>query len=158
MPDDSFRPMTRADLPMLADWLASPEVAQWWPGPAHQQALLNEDLDRPEMAQLIVLLDGQPIAYAQHYPAQRWPAPHFAHLPEDAIAIDVFSGPAGRGHGSRWLRALGDLLLRQSPVLAIDPDAENARAIRAYENAGFSGSEIRPDAKGHPVRVMTRLR
>lgn len=158
MPDYSFRPVTRDDLPMLAGWLAAPEVAAWWEGVDRQIALVTEDLDHPAMTQVIALLDGQPIAYAQHYPVQAWPAPHFAHLPADAIAIDVFSGPAGRGHGSRWLRALGDLLLRQSPVLAIDPDPENRRAIRAYENAGFSGSDIRIDGEGHSVRVMTRLR
>ncbi|MFN3526133.1 MAG: GNAT family N-acetyltransferase [Paracoccus sp. (in: a-proteobacteria)] len=150
--------MTRADLPMLAQWLASAEVAAWWEGPDRQIALVTEDLDHPAMTQVIVMWGDQPIAYAQYYPAQAWPAPHFAHLPGNAIAIDVFAGPAGRGHGGGWLRALGDLLLQQASTLAIDPDPENIRAIRAYEKAGFSGSEIRIDGEGHPVRVLTRLR
>ncbi len=158
MPDYGFRPVTRADLPMLAEWLATGQVALWWLDPEHQRVLVVEDLDNPAMRQLIVLHDDTPIAYAQHYPAHEWPAPHFADLPQDAIAIDVFSGPAGMGHGGAWLRLLGDRLLQQAPLLVIDPDPGNLRAIRACEKAGFSGHEIRPDGEGQPCRILTRRR
>ena len=158
MPDYGFRPALRGDLRMLAGWLGDPRVARWWPDADRQLALVAEDLDNPAMAQLVVLREGVPVAYAQHYPVHEWPAPHFAGLPPDAVAIDVFSAPEGFGHGGAWLRALGDLLLRQAPVLVIDPDPENTRAIRAYEKAGFAGAGIRIDGEGRPVRVMTRLR
>ena len=29
----TFRPVTEADFPLLADWLAAPHVAQWWGDP-----------------------------------------------------------------------------------------------------------------------------
>ncbi len=143
---------------MLALWLARPEVARWWPDPRHQLGLLRKDLDRAAMTQAIAMEGEVPLGYAQHYPAHHWPAPHFADLPPDAIAIDVFGAPEGMGRGGEWLRALGDLLLARAPVLVIDPDSGNLRAIRAYEKAGFSGDRILPDAAGQPVRVMTRRR
>ncbi len=158
MPDYGFRPVTRDDLPMLAGWLRDGRVAAWWEGPEHQLALVTEDLDNPAMTQLLVQADGVPIGYAQHCPAQAWPAPHLVGLPPDAVAIDVFSAPEGFGHGGAWLRALGDLLLRRVSVLAIDPDPGNARAIRAYGKAGFAGGAVLVDGEGQPVRLMTRLR
>ncbi|MDP5306786.1 GNAT family N-acetyltransferase [Paracoccus spongiarum] len=158
MPDYRFRPVTRADLPMLADWLRDPVVAAWWPGPDRQIALVAEDMANPVMRQVIASLGGTPVGYAQYYPARHWPAPHFADLAPDAVAIDLFAAPLGLGQGGAWLRALGDLLLDQAPLLAIDPAPANLRAIRAYEKAGFSGDAIRIDSEGQPVRVMTRHR
>lgn len=143
---------------MLAEWLRHPQVERWWPGPDRQISLVREDLGDQAMQQLIALLGDQPLGYAQYYPAHHWPAPHFADLPADAIAIDVFGNPQTFGHGGAWLDALATLLLSQTTVLAIDPDPQNVRAIRAYQKAGFSGDEVRLDLEGHPARVMIRLR
>ncbi len=100
------------------------------------------------MRQMIVVRDGTALAYAQSYPAHHWPAPHFAGLPADAVALDVFPGPDGVGQGGAWLRALGDLLLLDCSTLAIDPAPENQRAIAAYRKAGFAGNDHRLDAQG----------
>lgn len=143
---------------MLAEWLRQPPVAEWWPGPDRQIALVSEDLDNPVMHQVIASRDDLDLGYAQYYPAHHWPAPHFAGLPADSLAIDVFGAPQGRGHGGAWLRALGDQLLANVSTLAIDPATDNLRAIRAYEKAGFRGDAIREDGEGRPVRVMTRRR
>ncbi|WP_287886026.1 MULTISPECIES: GNAT family N-acetyltransferase [Paracoccus] len=153
-----FRSVTRADLPMLADWLRQPEVSRWWRGAEKELAGIEEDLDEPAMRQWLALMDGAPIAYAQFYPAHHWGAPHFADLPAEALAIDCFSGPGGFGHGGFWLRALADTLLAEAPILVIDPEPDNLRAIRAYEKAGFRGEELRPSEDGTLARVMTRHR
>ncbi|RJE82294.1 GNAT family N-acetyltransferase [Paracoccus onubensis] len=158
MPDYSFRPVARDDLPMLAEWLKEPAVAEWWPDPKHQLALITEDLDQPAMRQLIALQGETPVGYAQHFPAHEWEAPHLYDLPQDAIAIDVFNAPEGWGYGGAWLRRLGDLLLREISTLVIDPSPDNHRAIRAYEKAGFHGETIRKDGEGQLARIMTRLR
>ena len=158
MPDYVFRPVTQADLPMLAEWLRDPRVAEWWQGPDRQIALVREDLADGLMRQVIALTRDLPLGYAQSYPAHHWPAPHFADLPPDTVALDVFGAPQGWGHGGAWLRALGDLLLQDASTLAIDPHPENLRAIRAYEKAGFSGDRMARDGEGSPVRVMTRRR
>lgn len=158
MADYRFRPVIPADLPILADWLSDPRVAEWWGGPEREIQLIREDLGHDVMRQVIALRGDTPLGYAQFYPAFHWPAPHFAGLPADTIALDVFGGPLGWGHGGSWLRALGDLLLRDVSTLAIDPDPENLRAIRAYAKAGFAGTRIAADSEGYPVRIMTRRR
>lgn len=158
MPRFGFRPVTQADLPLLADWLAAPEVSRWWRGGEAELAGIAEDLDEPAMWQWLVLEGDMPIAYAQAYPAHHWHAPHFHDLPGDALAIDCFSGPQGFGRGGLWLSALAEILLAEAPVLVIDPEPGNHRAIRAYEKAGFSGAELRMAEDGGRARIMTRLR
>ncbi|WP_313351547.1 GNAT family N-acetyltransferase [Paracoccus sp. (in: a-proteobacteria)] len=157
MAEFGFRPVTRADLPMLADWLRQPEVARWWPG-SDELAGIEQDLDEPAMRQVIAFGDDVPLGYAQYYPPHHWSAPHFADLAPDAIAVDCFSGPEGFGRGGDWLRALADSLLEQAALLVIDPDPRNLRAIRAYEKAGFRGEELRPSENGTLARIMTRHR
>lgn len=153
----AFRPVRRADLPLLRRWLRTPEVIRWWGDPEEQEALLTEDLDEPRMAMRIVSLEGRPFAYAQHYVVQTWPQPHFAHLPDGAVAIDAFIGEPdmlGAGHGSAFLSALASKLVEAgAPVVAIDPDAENLRARRAYFKAGFRGDAVVESGEG-PAVVM----
>ncbi|SMO98154.1 GNAT family N-acetyltransferase [Paracoccus laeviglucosivorans] len=153
-----FRPVTQADLPMLGDWLRDARVSCWWRGADEQLAGIAEDLDNPAMRQWLALRDGQPIAYAQFYPAHHWNAPHFRDLPADTIAVDCFAGPDGFGQGGAWLDALARRLLTEASVLVIDPEPENLRAIRAYAKAGFSGQDVRPSEDGTMARIMTRHR
>jgi len=149
----TFRPATRADLPMLRVWLATPDVVRWWGDPAEQYALLEGDLSEPLMTMRIVTLDDHPFAYAQHYEVHSWPRPHLADLPHGARAIDAFIGEPvmiGRGHGAAFLRALADQLIADgAPLVAIDPDAANTRAVNAYRNAGFKKCQVidTPDGK-----------
>ncbi len=154
----TFSPATAADLPLLARWLRTPEVIRWWGDPEEQEALLREDLDEPAMVMHIVSHHGRPFAYVQHYAVQVWPQPHFAHLPSGARAIDAFIGEPdmiGGGHGSAFLRQLAlSLKAGGAPVVAIDPDAANLRARRAYAKAGFKGEAVSESGEG-PVVVMT---
>ncbi len=158
MPDYGFRSVTGNDLSMLTGWLTQLQVSRWWPDAGDQVTKIREHLGDPAITPLIVTHDDQPIAYVQHYPKRRWPAPQFAHLAHDAVALDAFSGPMGFGHGGAWLRQLGDRLLENVSTLAIDPTPDNTRAVRAYKRSGFEGNVIRPDADGRSVLVMTRRR
>jgi aminoglycoside 6'-N-acetyltransferase len=153
----AFRPATHADLPMLRTWLATPEVQRWWGHPAEQYALLEEDLGNPLMVMRIVSLDGAPFAYVQDYALASWPQPQFADLPEGARGIDAFIGVPdmiGQGHGAAFLRErAAQLSAEGASLVAIDPDAQNLRARRAYAKAGFVGDEVVATAAG-PVVVM----
>jgi aminoglycoside 6'-N-acetyltransferase len=153
----TFRTLQRADLPMLAQWLRTPEPMQWWGEPEAEYALLEEDLDEPAMRQWIVTHHGHPFAYTQAYDPARWPQSHLLHLPAGAQVIDAFIGePAmlGIGHGSRFLRALAEKLIAEgATAVAIDPAADNLRARRAYARAGFRGDTIVPSESG-PAVVM----
>jgi aminoglycoside 6'-N-acetyltransferase len=136
-----FRPVKADDLPLLRAWLRTPEVVRWWGDPEEQAKLLEEDLGEPLMVMGIVSFAGRPFAYVQHYAVHSWPQPHFAGLPVGSRAIDAFVGEPdmiGKGHGSAFLRLLAErLVAKGAPAVAIDPDAENLRARRAYQKAGF---------------------
>lgn len=153
----AFRPATELDLPLLQTWLRTPEVSRWWGDPDQQIALLREDLGEPRMVMRIVSFEGRPFAYAQDYDVHVWPQEHFADLPAGSRAIDAFIGAPdfiGRGHGSAFLGLLAERLRREgAPTVAIDPSADNLRARRAYEKAGFrSGAVVGTSAD--PVILM----
>ena len=148
----SFRPAAHADLPLLERWLRTPEVVRWWGDPGEQLELLRGDLAEPRMAMRIVSFGQRPFAYAQHYDVHAWPQLHFAKLPPGSRAIDAFIGEPdmlARGHGAQFLRLLTEDLLDQgAPLVAIDPAANNMRALRAYEKAGFLVDSIVDTAEG----------
>jgi aminoglycoside 6'-N-acetyltransferase len=154
----TFRPVVRSDLPRLNEWLRTPEVVRWWGDPEDQAALLQADLDEPRMVMRIVSFAGKPFAYAQDYAVHVWPQPHFSELPLGSRAIDAFIGEPdmiGRGHGAAFLRLLAQRLLAEgAPVVAIDPDVDNARARRAYANAGFSGDTVVQTGVGPAVLMI----
>jgi aminoglycoside 6'-N-acetyltransferase len=143
---------------MLRLWLWTPEVVRWWGEPEEQAALLAEDLNEPRMVMRIVSVDGRPFAYAQDYCVHVWPQPHFARLPPGTRAIDSFIGEPemiGRGHGSAFLRLLAERLRAEgAPVVAIDPDASNLRARRAYAKAGFRGDTVVKTAAGPAILMI----
>jgi aminoglycoside 6'-N-acetyltransferase len=110
----NFRPLARADLPMVVHWLGTPEVVRWLGDPKEQIDLITQDLDDPLMRQWIVEHEGRAFAYLQAYLANAWPQTHLTHLPNGAMVVDAFIGePAmlGCGHGSAFLHAVGEKLI-----------------------------------------------
>lgn len=154
-----FRPMTRDDLPLVRRWLAEPHVIEWWGDPAQQLALVTEDLDEPAMQQFIVAHDRDPFGYIQAYDLQSWPDPVFAEHPQGTQAIDQFIGKPDmidRGHGSAFIRRFIDRLIDGgAPRIITDPDPDNLRAVRAYENAGFIRQGI-VETRDGPALLMVR--
>jgi aminoglycoside 6'-N-acetyltransferase len=140
-----FRTMTTADLPMIARWLAQPHVREWWGDPAEQYALVSGDLDEPAMEQFIVSIGGNDFGYVQCYDLTHWDSGFGTH-PAGTRGIDQFIGESDmvdRGHGSSLIRAFVDeRLAGGTPRMVTDPDPENARAIRAYEKAGFARDRL----------------
>ncbi len=140
-PDYAFRSMTASDLPQIRCWLREPHVARWWGDPDTQYALIKGDLDHPAMDQFVVAIDDRPFAYLQCYDPTAWPNNGFGPLPRAARGIDLFIGEPGvieRGHGTALIRGFISRLRETGvPRVVTDPDAANARAVRAYEKAGF---------------------
>ena len=131
-----FRPMSADDLPLVHVWLATPHVRQWWTDAA------DFDLeDEPGFEQFIVVAGDRPFAYLQCYEQNRWPENGLGRHPLLTRGIDQFIGEPGMlnsGHGSAFVRAFVDALLTAgTPRVITDPSVANARAIRAYEKAGF---------------------
>jgi aminoglycoside 6'-N-acetyltransferase len=154
----ALRAFSAADLPMMADWLQTPALRQWWGDPAEELALVTEDMDNPMMDQQIGTLSDRPFAYLQSYPCHAWGAPQFMDRPEGSHSIDMCVGPPdmlGQGHGSTILRLYANTLLAGgATAVLIDPDPGNERAVRSYRRAGFRDVAIRNGEDGDPVLVM----
>jgi aminoglycoside 6'-N-acetyltransferase len=139
MSDYAFRPVTRADLPLLRRWRAEPHVAEYWGAADVEDA--EETLADARVSMWIVEHAGRPFAYAQDYSPHDWSDHPFAHLPPGSRGIDQYIGEPGmigRGHGSAFVRAHCDRLFAAgAPAIGTDPHPDNGRAIRAYEKAGF---------------------
>ena len=135
-----FRPMTADDLPLVRRWLTLPHVREWWGDPDEQFGLVSEDMTHPAMDQYIVGLGQRPIGYLQCYQMTEWNT-GFGPQPDGTRGIDQMIGEPDmieRGHGSAFIRSfIEDLLTTGTPRVVTDPDPTNARAIRAYEKAGF---------------------
>ena len=136
-----FRPMSEADLPLVKRWLGEPHVMQWWGDTCEQFEIVSGDLEVEAMDQFIVATDDRPFGYLQCYNPKVWPDNGLGVHPRGTRGIDQFIGEADmvdRGHGSAFIRSFIDRLLAAGATRVItDPDPANARAIRAYEKAGF---------------------
>jgi aminoglycoside 6'-N-acetyltransferase len=140
-----FRPMAAGDLPLVRGWLTEPHVIEWWGDPDEQFGLVSGDLDEPAMDQYIVSRDARPFGYLQCYRLTDWNI-CFGPQPEQTRGIDQMIGVSemiGRGHGSAFIRVfIENLLASGTPRVVTDPDPDNARAIRAYEKAGFAKDKL----------------
>ncbi|MEP9387088.1 GNAT family N-acetyltransferase [Mesorhizobium sp. KR9-304] len=159
-PTYDFREVTEADLPMLRAWLAEPHVAEWWgEGPEVSLAEIVEAMESVETEPLIVELDGRPIAYVQSYDPHLEDGHPYQDQPFGTLGMDISIGPpelVGKGHGPAIVRQFTAMLFEEGcPRVIIDPDPANARAVRAYEKAGFVAFDTRTSVYG-PALMMAR--
>lgn len=163
-PDYTFRKLTRADMTLFHHWLEQPHLGGWWGDAAtewaHREPGIESNLAYENPTDMrIVELNGTPFAYIQDYDVHAYTMPHCADLPAKSRAMDSFLGdPAylGQGHGSGFIHARAiQLLAEGAPLIAVDPDPANTRAIAAYTRAGFRPLYIRDNEDSTPVQVMT---
>lgn len=155
-----FRRMTEADLPLLRQWLQTPEAAAWWGELDKEMENLAADLHEPGMRLWIVNRDDQPLAFLQDYDPHSWAYHPFNDLPKGTRGIDQTIGipeMIGKGHGSAFIAQHVQRLFDEGAALVCtDPDPMNARAIRAYEKAGFVRHEQRSTEWGDCLLMVAR--
>src|SRR4051812_42221379 len=142
----SFQPLTPADFPLLHEWLNRAHVKEWWHDPGDLDSVretFGADLESPMIAMFLAHLDGDPIGYIQVYRVMGAdPEWWLEETDPGARGIDQFLANAeqlGQGLGSRMVREFVARLFADPEVSQVqtDPSPNNARAIRAYEKAGF---------------------
>jgi aminoglycoside 6'-N-acetyltransferase len=128
-----LRPAVLDDVPMLAAMAAEPAIARWWgeTGEAVWRRRFTDEVD--DAHRYVIERDGHPIGFAQWYEEDD---PEYR-----SAGLDLFiaEGEQGQGTGVEVVRLLARWLIevRGHHRLVIDPAADNVRAIRCYERAGF---------------------
>ena len=163
MPLISFRPLARADFPLLSYWLHQPHVARWWaddPSPTALEQDYGACIDGREPAQVfIALADSAPVGLVQRYRLAAYPEylaelATLIHMLARASSIDFFVGEPTllrQGLGSATLRAFADASWRADPgasCILVPTHADNLLSQRALERAGFARvaqGELPPD-------------
>jgi aminoglycoside 6'-N-acetyltransferase len=135
-----LRPMTLDDVPAIFEIQAQPGVARWWGEPAEGD--LREKADGTEgVVAFAIEQEGELVGLIQYHEEDD---PMYRHA-----GIDLFLSERvhGQGLGTDAVRTLARYLIleRGHHRITIDPAADNAAAIRAYEKVGF-----------RPVGVMRR--
>jgi aminoglycoside 6'-N-acetyltransferase len=124
-----LRPVAEGDDVELLRIHRTPEVMRWWDVPDEGFPWTDD----PESTRLTIEVDGKIAGMVQYWEEAD---PKYRHA-----GIDIFLDPAlhGRGLGTEAVRRVVRLLIeeRGHHRITIDPAAENAAAIRAYEKAGF---------------------
>lgn len=96
----AFRPLSRADLPLLRNWLARPHWTEWWgdaPGLPEVEAEYGAWIDDPRQVQpYIALLDGEPFGYIQSYVAMGSGGAGGRMKPTPACAASTSRSPTPR--------------------------------------------------------------
>jgi RimJ/RimL family protein N-acetyltransferase len=156
-----FRPLTRADFPLLARWLAAPHVRAWW-----RDGLTSlEDIEReygPPVDSIdptrvfIFRVDDVPVGMIQCYRHADDPEWDRAVGVPSAAGIDYLIGEAahcGRGVGAAAITAFVSIVFDLYPDIATivaAPQADNRASCRALEKAGFRLVEERELDSGDP--------
>ena len=153
-PDYEFRPLTQADLPLVARWLAEPHVARWWGERDKELEGIASHIDSIAVEPFIIELGGKPIGYIQSYDPYLEDGDNpFDDQPFGTLGIHQFIGEPsliGQGHGPRLIAQFAQMMFEEgAPRLLVDPAPANSRAIRAYEKAGFRalGPRMTPDGE-----------
>jgi RimJ/RimL family protein N-acetyltransferase len=145
----SFLPVEPKHYPLLRKWLDEPHMREWWGQPEEELGFIRDMVEgRDTTRPFLIALDGTPVGYVQywfigHHQNAEWISDHpwLAELPSDTVGVDLSIGHADKlaqGIGSAALTKFVAELRRQGyENIIIDPDPNNARAVRAYAKAGF---------------------
>jgi aminoglycoside 6'-N-acetyltransferase len=162
----TFRPLTRADLPLLGRWLEEPLVARWW---AHQttpealEADFGPAVDGTDPAEVLLALAGdRPFGLVQRYRIADFPeyveelAP-VVDVPPRALSIDYLIGEPdvrGGGAGAAMLAAFvaeSWAAYPEADAVLVPVAAGNVASWRALEKAGFTRVAEGPLTPDNPV-------
>lgn len=173
-----LRPLVRADLPLLARWLADPLVARWWHHETGLEAVERDfgpSLSGADPTELLLACTTEgPYGLVQRYPVAAYPEyveelSSVWEVPPGALSIDYLIGEPGhrgRGLGAAMISAAvldGWVAHPQAQHVLVPVALGNVASWRALERAGFrrvAEGELTPDhpddPRDHVVYLRTR--
>ena len=148
----TVRPPTDADAAPLLDILTEPEVSRWWVGYTPER--IREEILESGNA-LVMEIDGECAGAVFLYPNED---PEYLH-----VVIHLFLG--ARWYGKRYgAEALAIVIAHLATLghhrFTLDPNVNNAPAIRSYERLGFRPVgvlreyQLRPDGSHEDGLLM----
>lgn len=142
----SYRPATRADIPVLRFWDEQPHVkasdpdSDWnW-----EEEVSDDPSNEPWWReQWMVEVDRQPVGFLQLMDTSETETGYWGSDPPGERAIDIWIGEAdllGQGLGTEMMTWAIMRCFEPAEVsaIAIDPLVTNTRAHRFYERFGFT--------------------
>jgi RimJ/RimL family protein N-acetyltransferase len=144
-----FVPVSAEHYPLLRTWLSRPHIREWWGDPETELGFIRDMVEGRDTTRPFLILErAVPVGYIQywfvgHHQNEEWikDNPWLAALARDAVGVDLSIGDQerlSRGLGSAALRTFVEMLRAKGHrTIIVDPDPNNARAVRAYETAGF---------------------
>ena len=144
-----FVPVQPDHYPLLETWLSAPHMREWWGDPQTELGYIRDMVEgRDTTRPFLIAVEDDLVGYIQywfigHHQNEQWIKDHpwLMELPSDTIGVDLSLGTPdalSKGIGSAALAAFVRKLRAQGhDTIIIDPDPDNARAVRAYTKAGF---------------------
>jgi RimJ/RimL family protein N-acetyltransferase len=166
----TFRPLSRADLPLVHHWVNTPHVAEWWddlPTITDVEADFGPGIDGDDPTHYFVIdVGGRPVGIIQTYLIDGEPEYKTAlGGPDHAAGVDLAIGEpdlVGQRLGPAVIHAfVEDVVFARWPAGVVDrcvagPNHRNARSIAAFQAAGFrKGAVVPVPGEPEPERVMT---
>ncbi len=154
------RTLQDEDAHLLLKWLTNPALLEFYEGrdrTINLQTVRGKYLNKHgnPVTGCAVEWDGKAIGFTQFYPlddAEKMR--HGYRTTERIFGMDQFIGEPGdwnKGIGTSLVKAMAEYLWRSEKAdrVVMDPQADNARAIRCYEKAGFRKIRILPRHELH---------
>jgi RimJ/RimL family protein N-acetyltransferase len=167
-PSLTFRPLERADFPLLQKWLSAPHVAAWWHTSLkveQMEGMFGPRIDGAEPTHVFMIeRNGVAIGWIQWYRWSDYPE-HARQVDADprAAGIDLAIGEVGMmgmGLGSAAIREfIRQIVFAEAGIIAVitDPEAGNVRSLRAFARVGFRTVKTVQLAAENCQRQVVRL-
>ena len=145
-----IRPLDGHDYPLLLKWLTDERILAFYGGRDLHYTIetIKAHYEEPfegEGYRVMIEYCGIPVGYGQIYPVcgELYDEYHYPKTDHTVYAMDQFIGEVeyqNRGIGTQYCRAVCTYLKEEkhADAVILDPHKDNARAIRAYQKAGFS--------------------
>lgn len=163
-----FRRLVEADLPVLVRWFSAPHARAWYgEGPDYVAEVYGPELVAARPRAFVAVHEARDVGLFEWVRLGDHPAVQRAYGVEDpeTANVDVIVGEpdvAHRGLGPALIHAfLAQIVFANPrvPSVVIDPETDNAIAIRAYEKVGFRYVRASADdAEGNSVYLLELTR